>query len=110
MRHMKILNNIPHNITEKCTDFFCATIAYHVELSAISGGHRHPANVQEIWTHNTDEMPWNQGDPSNDVAIHFLFPVGHNMEYTPFYCKERDLYGYTCFWILKLHHFLYFIT
>ena len=30
--------------------FYCATIAYHVELNANSGGHRHPANVQEKWT------------------------------------------------------------
>ena len=22
--------------------------------------------------HNTGEMPWNRGDPSSDVAIHFL--------------------------------------
>ena len=29
------------------------------------------------WTHNTGEMPWNRGDPSSDVAIHFLFRVGH---------------------------------
>ena len=27
--------------------FYCATIAYHVELNAISGGPRHSANVQE---------------------------------------------------------------
>ena len=27
--------------------FYCATIAYLVELNAFSGGHRHPANVQE---------------------------------------------------------------
>ena len=27
--------------------FYCATIAYHVELNAIAGGRRHPANVQE---------------------------------------------------------------
>ena len=31
------------------------------------------ANVQEKWTHNSGEMPWNQGDPNSDVAIHFLF-------------------------------------
>ena len=27
--------------------FYCATIAYHMELNANSGGSRHPANVQE---------------------------------------------------------------
>ena len=27
--------------------FYCATIAYHVELNANSGGRRYPANVQE---------------------------------------------------------------
>ena len=26
--------------------FYCATIAYHVELNTISRGRRHPANVQ----------------------------------------------------------------
>ena len=36
----------------------------------------YPANVQEKWTHNTGEMPWNRGDPSSDVAIHFLFRAG----------------------------------
>ena len=35
------------------------------------------ANVQEKWTHNSDEMPWNRGDPSGDVAFRFLFRVGH---------------------------------
>ena len=47
-----------------------------MELNANSGGCRHLANVQEKWTHNTGEIPWNRGDPSNDVAIHFLFRVG----------------------------------
>ena len=28
-------------------EFYCTTIAYHVELNAFSGGHRHPAKVQE---------------------------------------------------------------
>ena len=27
--------------------FYCATIAYHVELNAISGGRRNPANIQK---------------------------------------------------------------
>ena len=49
------------------------------------------ANVQEKWTHNTGKMTWNRDDPSSDVAMYFLFLVGHNMEYTHFYCKERDL-------------------
>ena len=30
--------------------FYCATIAYHVELNANSGGRRTPANDQEKWT------------------------------------------------------------
>ena len=30
--------------------FYCATIAYHVGLNAISGGRRTPANDQEKWT------------------------------------------------------------
>ena len=53
--------------------FYCATIAYHVELNAYLGGRRHLANVQEKWTYNSGEMPLNRGDPSSDVAIHFLF-------------------------------------
>ena len=53
--------------------FYRATIDYHVELNANSGGHRHPVNVQEKWTQNTGKMPWNRGDPSSDAAIHFLF-------------------------------------
>ena len=56
--------------------FYCATIAYHVELNPNSGGCRHSANVQEKWTLNTGVMPWIRGDPSSDVTIHFLFPVG----------------------------------
>ena len=44
-----------------------------MELNAYSGGCRHSANVQEKWTHNSGEIPWNRGDPSSDVAIHFLF-------------------------------------
>ena len=47
-----------------------------MELNAYLGGRRHPANIQEKWTHNTGEMPWNQGDPSSDIAIHFLVRVG----------------------------------
>ena len=39
------------------------------------------ANVQEKWTHNSGEMPWNRGDPSIDVCL----------ESMPFYCKEKDL-------------------
>ena len=53
--------------------FYCATVAYHVELNAYSGGLRHLANIQEKWTHNSGEMPWNRDDPSSDLAIHFLF-------------------------------------
>ena len=34
------------------------------------------ANVQEKWTHNCGKMPWNQGDPSSDVAFRFSFRVG----------------------------------
>ena len=48
-------------------------MAYHVELNAYSGGRKHSASVQEKWTHDSGEMPWNRGDPSSDVAIHFLF-------------------------------------
>ena len=48
--------------------FYCATIAYHVELNAISGDHRHPANIQEKWTHNIGEMPSNRGDPLLPVS------------------------------------------
>ena len=44
-----------------------------MELNAYSGGHRHPANVKEKWTHNGGEMPRNRGDPSSEVAFHFLF-------------------------------------
>ena len=32
------------------TEFYCATIAYHVGLNANSGGGRTPANDQEKWT------------------------------------------------------------
>ena len=70
--------------------FYCDTIAYHVELNANSGGRRHSANIQEKWTHNTGEMPWNRGDPSRDVAIHF-FRVGREYRICTFYYKERDL-------------------
>ena len=35
------------------------------------------ANIQEKWTHNRGEMPWNRGDPSSDVAFRFLFWVGN---------------------------------
>ena len=35
------------------------------------------ANVQEKWTNNFGEMPWNQDDPSSDVAFCFVFRVGH---------------------------------
>ena len=34
------------------------------------------SNVQEKWTHNSSEMPWNRGDPSSDVCFRFLFRVG----------------------------------
>ena len=53
--------------------YYCATIAYHVELNGYLGGRRRPANVQEKWTHNSGEMPWNRGDPTSDVAFDFLF-------------------------------------
>ena len=42
-------------------------------MNAYSGDRRHSANVQEKRMHNSGEMPWNRGDPSSDVAIHFLF-------------------------------------
>ena len=72
--------------------FYCATIAYHVELNANLGGRMHPAKVQEKWTHNTGEMPWNRGDPSSEVAIHFLFQVGREYGINAFLLQgERDL-------------------
>ena len=79
-----------------------------MELNAYSGGRRHPANIQENWTHNSGEMPWNRGDPSSDVAIHFLHEYGiHTFLLQG---KDQILYGYMCRWILKLHQFLYFIS
>ena len=68
--------------------FYCATIAYHVELNAYSGGRRVLANIQEKWTHNSGEMPWNRSDPSSDVAIHFLFLSGREYGIL-FYCKKK---------------------
>ena len=38
------------------TPFYCATIAYHVGLNAISGGRRTPANDQEKWTFGFDRV------------------------------------------------------
>ena len=35
------------------------------------------ANIQEKWTPNSGEMPWNRGDPSSDVGFRFLFRVGN---------------------------------
>ena len=80
------------NILCDTGSFYCATIAYQVELNAILGGRRHLANVQEKWTYNTGEMPWKQGDPSSDVAMYFLFLVGCEYGIHAFYCKERDLF------------------
>ena len=37
--------------------FYCATIAYHVELNAILGGHGNPANVQEKSMFRVDRIP-----------------------------------------------------
>ena len=61
-----------------------------MELNAKSGGRRHSANVQEKWTHNAGEMPWNRGDPSSDIAIYFFFRVAREYGIHAFYCKERD--------------------
>ena len=36
--------------------FYCATVAYHVELNAFLGGCRHPANVQEKQTFSIDRI------------------------------------------------------
>ena len=38
----KLLGNLLINVI-----LYCATIAYHMELNAFSGGRRHLANVQE---------------------------------------------------------------
>ena len=84
-----------------------------MELNAYSGGRRHSANIQEKGTNNSGEMPWNPGDPSSDVAIHFLFLSWLQiMEYVPFIARRENYYfcGYTCRWILKLPQFLYFIA
>ena len=73
------LKNITNENVSVCyfkVPFYCATIAYHVELNAYSGGRRHSANIQEKWNHNSGKMLWNRGDPSSDVAIHILFRVG----------------------------------
>ena len=37
--------------------FYCATIAYHVELNAYSDGRKAMANVQEKWTNNDWPLP-----------------------------------------------------
>ena len=60
-----------------------------MELNAYSGGRRHPANVQEKWTHNSGEMPWNRCEPSSDVAFRFLFRVGREYGINSFLLQER---------------------
>ena len=68
-----------------------------MELNAYSGGRRHSANVQEKWTHNSGKMPWNRGDPSSDVAIHFLFSSWPQI-WNPYFLlqgKDQILYVYT---------------
>ena len=84
-----------------------------MELNAYSGGRRHSANVQGKCTNNSGEMPWNPGDPSSDVAIHFLFLSWLQiMEYVPIIARKENYYfcGYTCRWIVKLHPFLLFYS
>ena len=61
-----------------------------MELNANSGGRRHPANVQEKWMQNIGEMPWNRGDPSSDVAIHFLFQIGRKYGIHAFFIAKKE--------------------
>ena len=42
-------------------------------ICIIYTSHEKKRKKKEKWTHNTGEMPWNQGDHSSDVAIYFLF-------------------------------------
>ena len=49
------------------------------------------ANAQEKWTHNSGEMPWNQGDPSSDVAFRFLFRVGREYGINAFFIAKKEI-------------------
>ena len=93
------------------TSFYCATIAYHVELNAYSDGRRQSANVPE----KMDEIMMARclntvGEPRSEIphASH-LFLIGRIVK-TCILLQRKDLfffYGYTCHWVLKLHQFLY---
>ena len=88
------------DVIRKCIQgFYCATIAYHVELNAYSGGRRHLAYIQEKWMHNSGEIPWNQGDPSGDVAFPFFFRVGREYRINAFLSQGKK---FNFIWIYVL--------
>ena len=47
--------------------FYCATIAYHVELNAYADGRKAMTNVQEKWMNNDWPLPNTVGEPRSEI-------------------------------------------
>ena len=90
--------------------FYCATIAYHVELNVDLGRPQAPANVQEKWMFSVDRGP--------RLSYHGVLPHSSFFSCWPyifrrvFIARKEVLifYRYTCRWILKLQQFPYFVS